>query len=85
MIGCEVEIEIRGFVFGTCDDCGPGEGYGSLTLEEVLDDHIRPLNVPAWRGAMIGHRTPQFTLPVGTPVEIDAARATIRMLAPAVA
>ncbi len=80
-----VLAKIRGFVFGTCDDCGPGEGYGSLTLEEVLDDHVRPLNVPAWRGAMIGHRTPQFTLPVGTPVEIDAARATIRMLTPAVA
>lgn len=77
--------KIRGFVFGTCDECEPGEGYGSLTLEEVLDDHIRPLNVPSWRGAMIGHRTPQFTLPVGAPVEIDAARATIRMTEPAVA
>jgi muramoyltetrapeptide carboxypeptidase len=76
--------KIRGFVFGTCDECDPGEGYGSLTLEEVFDDHIRPLNVPAWRGAMIGHRTPQFTLPVGAQVEIDAANATIRMLAPAV-
>jgi muramoyltetrapeptide carboxypeptidase len=76
--------KIRGFVFGTCDECDPGEGYGSLTLEEVFDDHIRPLNVPAWRGAMIGHRTPQFTLPVGAQVEIDATQATIRMLAPAV-
>lgn len=76
--------KIRGFVFGTCDECDPGEGYGSLTLEEVFDDHIRPLNVPAWRGAMIGHRTPQFTLPVGAQVEVDAANATIRMLAPAV-
>lgn len=76
--------KIRGFVFGTCEECEPGEGYGSLTLEEVFDDHIRPLKVPAWRGAMIGHRTPQFTLPVGAQVEIDAALATIRMLAPAV-
>lgn len=76
--------KIRGFVFGTCDECDPGEGYGSLTLEEVFDDHIRPLNVPAWRGAMIGHRIPQFTLPVGAQVEIDATQATIRMIAPAV-
>jgi muramoyltetrapeptide carboxypeptidase len=77
--------KIRGFVFGTCEECEPGEGYGSLTLEEVFDDHIRPLNVPAWRGAMIGHRMPQFTLPVGAQVEIDSSRATIKMLAPAVA
>lgn len=75
---------IRGFVFGTCDECEPGEGYGSLTIEEVLDDHVRPLKVPAWRGAMIGHSMPQFTLPVGAPVEIDADKGTIRMLAPAV-
>jgi muramoyltetrapeptide carboxypeptidase len=76
--------KIRGFVFGTCDECGPGEGYGSLTLEEVLDDHVRPLNVPAWRGAMVGHQIPQFTLPVGAEVEIDAAQATIKMLGPSV-
>jgi muramoyltetrapeptide carboxypeptidase len=77
--------QIRGFVFGTCTECDPGEGYGSLTLEEVLDDHIRALKVPAWRGAMIGHRMPQFTLPVGGEVEIDASHGTIRMLEPGVA
>jgi muramoyltetrapeptide carboxypeptidase len=75
---------LRGVVFGTCEECEPGEGYGSLTLEEVLDDHVKPLKVPAWRGAMIGHDMPQFTVPVGAEVEIDATRATSRMLAPAV-
>ena len=57
--------KIRGFVFGTCSECGPGEGFASLTLEEILADHIKPLGVPAWFGAMIGHQTPQWTLPVG--------------------
>ena len=76
--------KLRGVVFGTCEECEPGEGYGSLTLEEVLDDHVRPLSVPSWRGAMIGHRIPQFTLPVGAEVEIDASRATVRMLGAAV-
>ena len=41
---------ISGFVFAKCTDCGPGKGYGSLTLEEVLDDHIKPLAIPAWYG-----------------------------------
>lgn len=76
--------KIRGVVFGTCAECGPGEGFASLTLEEILADHIKPLGVPAWFGAMIGHQTPQWTLPVGADVEIDAARGTITMLAPAV-
>ena len=75
---------IRGFVFGTCAECGPGEGFGSLTLDEVFADHIKPLNVPAWSGAMIGHQMQQWTLPVGADVQIDAAKGTITMLEPAV-
>jgi muramoyltetrapeptide carboxypeptidase len=75
---------LRGFAFGTCDQCGPGEGYGSLTLEEVLDEHVRPLGVPAYEGAMIGHQERQFTVPVGVEAEIDAAAGTITMLEPAV-
>jgi len=75
---------IKGFVFGTCAECGPGEGFASLTLEEIFADHIKPLKVPAWFGAMIGHQTPQWTLPVGADVEIDATAGTIKLLAPAV-
>ncbi len=75
---------IRGFVFGTCAECGPGEGFASLTLEEIFADHIKPLRVPAWFGAMIGHQTPQWTLPVGADVEVDATAGTIKLLSPAV-
>ena len=75
---------IRGFVFGTCSECDPGEGYGALTFEELWADHIAPLKVPAWAGAMIGHGMPQWTVPVGADVEIDASAGSIRMLAPAV-
>lgn len=75
---------IRGLVFGTCAECGPGEGFGSLTLEEILADHVKPLKVPAWFGAMIGHQMPQWTIPVGAEAEIDATTATIRLLSPAV-
>jgi muramoyltetrapeptide carboxypeptidase len=76
---------LRGLVFGSCSECEPGEGYGSLTLEEVLDEHVRPLGIPAYEGAMIGHQARQFTLPVGTLVELDAGAGTITMLEPAVA
>jgi muramoyltetrapeptide carboxypeptidase len=76
--------QIRGFVFGTCSRCEPGERYGSLTLEEVLDEHVKPLGVPAYAGAMIGHQERQFTLPIGGLVEVDAAAGTIQMLEPAV-
>jgi len=48
--------KIRGFVFGSCSQCGPGDGnYGALTLEEIFADHVKPLGVPGWSGAMISH------------------------------
>jgi muramoyltetrapeptide carboxypeptidase len=76
--------KIRGFIWGTCSECEPGEGYGSLTFEEIFDDHIKPLKIPAWQGAMIGHRMPQFTIAEGIEVEIDAMAGRIRMLESAV-
>jgi muramoyltetrapeptide carboxypeptidase len=82
---CGLLGRIRGFVFGSCSRCEPGEGsYGSLTLEEVLDEHVRPLGVPAYQGAMIGHQERQFTVPVGVAAEVDADAGTLTMLEPAV-
>jgi muramoyltetrapeptide carboxypeptidase len=76
--------KVRGVIFGTCSQCGPGEGYGALTLEEILDDHLKPLGVPAYSGAMIGHMDKQFTIGEGVEVEMDATAGTIKMLEPAV-
>lgn len=79
--------QISGFVFGTCKDCSVGEGtttYGSLTLMQVLNRHLKPLHIPAWYGAMIGHDSKVFTVPEGTPVRINADEGTITMLEPAV-
>jgi muramoyltetrapeptide carboxypeptidase len=75
---------VAGVIVGGCTDCDPDAGFGSLTIPDVLDDHLKPLRVPAWRGAMIGHLDRQFTLPIGAMVEIDATAATIRMLESAV-
>jgi muramoyltetrapeptide carboxypeptidase len=77
---------LSGFVFGTCSECGPGTpAFGALTLEEIFADHIKPLGIPAWSGAMIGHGMPQWTLAEGVEVEADANAGTIRMLEPGVA
>ena len=79
-----VLAQAKAVLWGTCSDCDPGEGFGSFTVEDVLNQHLKPLGVPVWHGAMIGHVTKQFTLPLGVDVEVDAAKGTIRMLAPAV-
>src|SRR3546814_7605267 len=70
---------IAGFIFGECTDCDPGDGYGSLTLDQIFDDHIKPLGIPAYRGAMIGHIRKQFIVPVGGMVELDADAGSFRM------
>jgi muramoyltetrapeptide carboxypeptidase len=67
-------------VIGKCTDCSPGTGYGSLTLEQVFDDHLLPLKVPAWQGAMIGHIPEKWTLPEGILAEVDADKGTIQLL-----
>ncbi len=76
--------KLAGFIFGQCPGCSPDADYGSLTLEEVVWDHIKPLGIPAYYGAMIGHIENILTLPIGLDVEIDADAGTIRMLEAAV-
>ena len=74
--------QISGFVFGKCTNCDAGDN--SLTLEQVFDDHIKPLDIPAFYGAMISHEDDNITLPVGLKAGIDATKKTIRVLETAV-
>jgi len=82
--------QISGFVFGQCVGCSAGENsttssiLGSANLDQILDHYIKPLGIPAWSGAMIGHMTKMFTLPEGDRVKIDADNGTIIMLRSAV-
>jgi muramoyltetrapeptide carboxypeptidase len=76
---------VAGVVLGAFTKCEPGEGnYGTLTLDEVFDDYFKPLNVPVYSGALIGHIKRKFTVPVGLDVEMDADAGTLRYLQPAV-
>ncbi len=75
---------INGFIFGQCTNCLPSGGYASFTLKEVIRDHIAPLNIPAWYGAIIGHVEPVLTFAIGTQVEIDATLGKITMTESAV-
>jgi len=76
--------QLSGVVLGRFTKCEPGEGYGSLTLDEVFDDYFLPLNIPVYRGAAIGHIKRKLTVPVGAPAEMDADAGTVRLLRPAV-
>lgn len=74
--------QISGFVFGKCSDCSAGNN--SLSLQEVFDDHIKPLNIPAFYGAMISHEGYNITLPVGISARINSVQKTIQILGSAI-
>jgi len=77
---------VAGVVFGQCTSCRANDAsYGGFTLSEVLKQHLEPLGVPAFEGALIGHIPNQFSMPIGIRAEIDAAAGTIRIVEPAVA
>ena len=78
---------MAGVVFGQCTDCiaRDSSSLSSFTVSEVLAQHLTPLGVPAFQGALFGHVADQFSMPVGIRAEIDAAAGTIRMLEPVVA
>ncbi|HEU4853058.1 MAG TPA: LD-carboxypeptidase [Telluria sp.] len=74
-----------GVMIGICDNCGPVEGEISLTLDETLDIHLQPLQVPAVTGYSFGHIRNQFTLPIGVNARLDTESETLTLLEPAVA
>ena len=72
--------KIKGFVFGQCSDCKPGGGYGAFTVDQIMDQYIIPLGIPAYLGAMIGHIPRQFIIPVGARVRLNASLGTLTLL-----
>lgn len=70
---------LRGVVLGKFTNCGHGNRFSSLTLEEIFTHYIAPLNIPAFSGTMIGHINNKFTVPVGHIVKIDAEKGSIEV------
>ncbi len=71
---------IKGFIFGQCTECDPGGGYGSLTVDQVLDDYVLPLKIPAYSGAMIGHVSKQFIIPNGAKVRLNSETGSFQLI-----
>ncbi len=74
--------KISGFIFGKCTNCDAGTN--SLTLSQLLNDKIKPLNIPAFYGAMISHEELNVTIPVGLRGRMDADRKSFEVLSAAV-
>jgi muramoyltetrapeptide carboxypeptidase len=76
--------QAAGIVIGECHNVRPYDykpGFPStLSLEDVLDELIVPLGVPALYGLPIGHGKHHFTLPLGARARLDAAALDLSVL-----
>jgi muramoyltetrapeptide carboxypeptidase len=79
---------VAGFVFGTDVNLKPQtvpeEVESSLSIEEMLDELIAPLDIPAISNVPVGHGKHMATMPLGTTVRIDGAGKTLEVLEAAV-
>lgn len=76
---CGVLDVIAGFVFGKCAKCLAEEPQKAFTFHEVILQHIKPLGIPAFYGAMIGHIENKLTIPLGITATMDADKGTINL------
>ncbi len=71
--------ELKGIVIGKFVKCEAEEPDKAFTFMQVLEQHIKPLGIPAYYGAMIGHIENKLTLPVGAEVIMDANKGELVM------
>jgi muramoyltetrapeptide carboxypeptidase len=68
---------VAGIVAGTFSGCGPPE-----LIQDILAERLGVLAVPILAWANVGHGGPFQTFPLGIAAELDAGRATVRLLDP---
>ena len=77
-----------GFVFGTSVNLNyqtvPDGPESTLSIEEMLDELIAPLGIPAISNLPIGHGKHMATMPLGVRARIDGAGKTLEVLEAAV-
>jgi muramoyltetrapeptide carboxypeptidase len=77
-----------GFVFGTNVDLKPltvpEAAESMLSVEEILDELIAPLGIPAIANVPCGHGKHMATMPLGATVRLDGAGKTLEVTEAAV-
>jgi muramoyltetrapeptide carboxypeptidase len=67
------------------DQTIPDEPQSNLSIEEMLDELIGPLGIPAIANVPVGHGKHMATMPLGAKVRVDGDAKTLEVLEAAVA
>ncbi len=80
--------DAAGFVFGTDVNLLPPKApegpESTLSIEEVLDELIGPLGIPAIANVPVGHGKHMATMPLGAEVRLDGGAKTLEVTESAV-
>ena len=75
---------VAGFVFGTDvnlkNQTIPNEPESTLSIEEILDELVGPLGIPAIANVPVGHGKHMATMPLGAKVRVDGDKKTMEVL-----
>jgi muramoyltetrapeptide carboxypeptidase len=73
-----------GFVFGTDVNLHaltvPEYNESTLSIEEILDELIAPLGIPAVANIPVGHGKTKVTIPLGVQARLDATGKTLEII-----
>jgi len=74
--------EAEGIILGDFNNCiAKNSGYGnSLTLEQVIEDIIKPIGIPTIYNLKAGHCEPMVTLPFGVLARLNADKKKLTIL-----
>lgn len=78
---------VKAIVFGKFAGANvrkPFHPFASFTINEILEQLIKPYNIPVVYNVPFGHTDRMLTLPLGINVELDTEKKTISYLEPAV-
>lgn len=71
-------------IFRSCEKTEKSIAPNSFSLREVIEERIKPLNIPSVYGLSFGHNKNNFTIPIGIKARLDADNFTIELLENAV-
>lgn len=75
---------LKGIVIGKFRDCVAEEKEFEIKTEVLFDTYFKSLGIPVYSGAMIGHISDKYTLPIGANVRMNANKGEMQLLEPAV-
>ncbi len=70
---------IGGLVIGQITEADPRPGRPSLTIEQVLTDHLAHLPIPIASGLVYGHIPVKNTMPIGVRARLDVTDSSARL------